>query len=104
MTIKIYFVEKSIPFNINDLNNNYIGGAEKILIADLFDKDNYKLLDTYGWINYKLGNYNKALDYINKSLFIKRDSMALEHLIKVLKITNKSNQIEEIQSDFFDSK
>ena len=68
------------------------------------DKDNYKLLDTYGWINYKLGNYNKALDYINKSLFIKRDSMALEHLIEVLKITNKSNQIEEIQSDFFDSK
>jgi len=68
------------------------------------DKDNYKLLDTYGWINYKLGDYNKALDYINKSLFIKRDSMVLEHLIEVLKITNKFNQIEEIQSDFFDSK
>ena len=28
----IYFVEKSIPFNSNDLNSNFIGGTEKVLI------------------------------------------------------------------------
>ena len=29
---KIYFVEKSIPFNANDLNLSLVGGIEKILI------------------------------------------------------------------------
>ena len=68
------------------------------------DNNNPKLLDTYGWINYKLENYNLALEYVNKSLSIERDSIALEHLIEILKTTNKSNQIKEIQSNFFDSK
>ena len=68
------------------------------------EDNNSKLLDTYGWINYRLGDYNRALEYTNKSLSINRDSTVLNHLIEILKITNKSNKIEEIQSNFLDSK
>ena len=106
------------PNNINFLNDysliiadrensnreelNY--ATELIKYGFNIDNNNSKLLDTYGWLNYKLGNYDIALEYINKSLSIERDSTTLEHLIEILKITNKSNQIEEIQSNFFDSK
>ena len=106
------------PNNINFLNdfsiiiaNRENSNKEELIYAIglieyglNLDNNNYELLDTYGWINYKLENYNIALEYVNKSLSIKRDSIALEHLIEILKTTNQSNQIKEIQSNFFDSK
>ena len=106
------------PNNINFLNdfsiiiaNRENSNKEELIYAIglieyglNLDNNNYELLDTYGWINYKLENYNTALEYVNKSLSIKRDSIALEHLIEILKTTNQSNQIKEIQSNFFDSK
>ena len=106
------------PNNINFLNdfsiiiaNRENSNKEELIYAIglieyglNLDNNNYELLDTYGWINYKLENYNLALEYVNKSLSIERDSIALEHLIEILKTTNKSNQIKEIQSNFFDSK
>ena len=104
--------------NINFLNdfsfiiaNREISNKEELIYAIklieyglAIENNNPKLLDTYGWLNYKLEKYNIALEYINKSLSIKRDSIALEHLIETLKITNKTNKVDEIQSNFFDSK
>ena len=49
------------------------------------DNNNPKLLDIYGWINYKLENYNLALEYVNKSLSIERDGCASSGLSIVCK-------------------
>ena len=49
------------------------------------DNNNPELLDTYGWINYKLENYNLALEYVNKSLSIERDGCASSGLSIVCK-------------------
>ena len=45
------------------------------------DPENGAFLDTIGWVYFKIGNYDKALEYIKKSVAI-RDSSAevLEHL------------------------
>jgi glycosyltransferase involved in cell wall biosynthesis len=43
--MKIYFLEKSIPFNANDLDKNTIGGSEKTLINISKELAKYKELD-----------------------------------------------------------
>ena len=51
---KIYFIEKSIPFNANDLNLSLISGTEKILIniSNELAKDN----------NLKIKVFNKNIN------------------------------------------
>jgi tetratricopeptide (TPR) repeat protein len=49
------------------------------------------LLDNYGWINYKLGNFDLALQYVNQSLSIKKNQNVLNHLIEILKNNENNN-------------
>ena len=46
MSKSIYFIEKSYPFNTNDLSSSFIGGSEKTLInisSELAKKKNLKI-------------------------------------------------------------
>ena len=42
---KIYFIEKSIPFNCSDINESFISGSEKTLINISNQLGNFKKLD-----------------------------------------------------------
>ena len=45
------------------------------------DPENPSYLDTYGWIFYKLGDYDKAKDYIEKAItFDRGNAVLLDHL------------------------
>ena len=89
-----FFYERGLKLSPNDplINNNYayslsVRGIQlqraltMIQIAISADSDNSSYLDTYGWILYKLGNYNDALEYILK-VIQKKDATAevFEHL------------------------
>ena len=72
--MKIFFLEKSIPFNSLDLNSNKIGGAEKILINITNELAKYKnmqikvfnnvekkyLINDVEWVN--INNYNHRIE------------------------------------------
>lgn len=91
----LYFYERALRIDPDDplTNNNYAyylseqeGGnlkkaklmSEKSLEAE---PDNSAYLDTYGWIQYKLGNYELALEFILKSIDTgKASAEVFEHL------------------------
>ncbi|GAB5465002.1 MAG: tetratricopeptide repeat protein [Candidatus Kapaibacteriales bacterium] len=85
---KAYAMQPDNPL----LNNNYAyhlsnyGGdlerAERMARYALsIDKDNPSYLDTYAWIQYRLGKYEIALEYLNKALAVDDTSAELyEHL------------------------
>lgn len=89
-----YFYEKGYNIDPDNplLNNNYAyhlavtGGnldkAERMSRYALSrDPENISYLDTYGWIHYKLGNYNLALENLEKALELGEPSAeVLEHL------------------------
>jgi len=57
------------------------------------EPDNYAFLDTYGWICYKLGNYQDAIDYLKKSLSLAQENPeTLEHLGTVYKDMGKDDE------------
>lgn len=87
------------------INNNYAyslserdleldRALEMIEIAMAADSSNSSYLDTYGWIFFKLGNYDKAYFYIKKAIDMGGDENAilLEHLGDVLFMQGKKEE------------
>lgn len=87
------------------INNNYAYSLSErdlqldrallmIEIAMTADSSNSSYLDTYGWIFYKLGEYDKAFFYINKAIEIDGEDNAvlLEHLGDVLYMQGRKEE------------
>jgi tetratricopeptide (TPR) repeat protein len=84
------------------INNNYAyslserdleleRSLEMIEIAMAADSSNSSYLDTYGWIFFKLGDYDKAYYYIKKAIDVdgENNAVLLEHLGDVLFMQGK---------------
>lgn len=97
---KAYSIDPDNPL----LNNNYAyhlavyGGnldrAERMSRYALSrDPDNISYLDTYGWIHYKLGNFNLALQNLERALELGIPSAeVLEHIGDVYMALNKKSK------------
>ncbi|MGB5531424.1 MAG: tetratricopeptide repeat protein, partial [Ignavibacteriaceae bacterium] len=90
------------------INNNYAyslserdlqldRALEMIKIAIEADSTNSSYLDTYGWIFFKIGEYDKAYYYIKKAIDTDGENNAevLEHLGDVLYMQGKKNEAVE---------
>ena len=92
----IYFLENSIPFNGEDLNNEKISGTEKILInisnelgkiqninVKVFNKTTKKtIINNVSWIN-----INSCSEYKNPDILISFSDMNLFKFFKCKKIS-----------------
>jgi len=87
------------------INNNYAyslserdleieRALEMIEIAMAADSSNSSYLDTYGWIFFKLGDYNKAYYYIKKAIDVdgENNAVLLEHLGDVMFMQGKKEE------------
>jgi tetratricopeptide (TPR) repeat protein len=105
-----HYYEKALMIDPNDplANNNYAyslsdrginleQALEMINIALESQPDNTSFLDTYGWIQYKLGNKEKAIEYIEKAAAAK-DATAevFEHLGEIY--LTKGNEKKAIEA------
>jgi tetratricopeptide (TPR) repeat protein len=89
------------------INNNYAyslserdleldRALEMIEIAMAADSSNSSYLDTYGWIFFKRGDYDKAYYYIKKAIDVSdTNAVLLEHLGDVLYMQGKKDQALE---------
>ena len=68
------------------------------------EPNNYQLMDTYGWINYKLGNYEIALEYIRKSLTINKKTVTLKHLVEILKNMKEFDEANKVELQILNDK
>ncbi len=61
---------------------------------------NPSYLDTYGWIQYRLGNYDLALEYLNKALTLGGSSAeVLEHLGEIYLKKGNSEKAKSVWND-----
>jgi tetratricopeptide (TPR) repeat protein len=89
------------------INNNYAyslserdleldRALEMIEIAMAADSSNSSYLDTYGWIFFKRGDYDKAYYYIKKAIDVSdTNAVLMEHLGDVLYMQGKKDQALE---------
>lgn len=54
------------------------------------------ILDSMGWVHYRMGNHNEAIDYLQRALNIRDDAEIAAHLGEVLWVTGEKERAREI--------
>jgi len=83
-------------FTLADLTDRYkeayslIEAALKLKPGDPF------ILDSMGWVEYRMGNYSAAEDYLRRALTKRNDSEIASHLVEVLQAAGKARQARKV--------
>ncbi|HDL89589.1 MAG TPA: tetratricopeptide repeat protein, partial [Thermodesulforhabdus norvegica] len=97
---KILKIEPANPEALNYIGYTYadmnihLKEAEQLIKEALESrpKDGY-ILDSMAWVYYRMGNYSKALDYIQKALeFVSDDPIITEHAGDIYKAVGKTKE------------
>ncbi|WP_029406837.1 tetratricopeptide repeat protein [Thiomicrorhabdus sp. Milos-T2] len=62
--------------------------------------NSYYILDSMGWYYYQLGEYNQALEYLNKAFKVKADDEVLIHLITAYWQDNQINRAKSLWQNY----
>ena len=93
---------------LSNYSNNYKKAFKLIKKAIKLDPDNPAIIDSYGWILYRMGKYEEAEQELNRAYQLYKDPELAFHLIKVLLKTNKKERAKNIFTEarvlFMDNK
>ena len=93
---------------LTNYSSNYKKAYKLIKKAIKLDPDNPAIIDSYGWILYRMGKYEEAEEELNKAYQLYKDPEIAFHLIKVLLKTNKKERAKNIFTEarvlFMDNK
>ncbi|MEO0368662.1 MAG: tetratricopeptide repeat protein, partial [Pseudomonadota bacterium] len=83
-------------YTLADQTERYME-AEKMILAALEQKPNSAhILDSYGWVQYKLGDNEQALDYLQKASELSDEPEILVHLGEVLWVMGELDEAKKI--------
>ncbi len=89
-------LNNNYAYSLSERGKNLPQALAMSKIAIKFDSTNSSYLDTYGWILYKMGNYEEALKYITKAVEYSEDSAEVyEHLGEILIMLNRKEEAVE---------
>ena len=93
---------------LTNYSNNYKKAYKLIKKAMKFDPDNPAIIDSYGWILYRMGKYEEAEEELNRAYQLYKDPEIASHLIKALLKTNQKEKAKNLYTEsrllFFDNK
>jgi tetratricopeptide (TPR) repeat protein len=94
----------ALGYSLADLTDRYQEAYELIKKAMELRPDDYYILDSLGWVLYKMGKYNEALTYLRQAQTKQNDPEVAAHLGEVLWVSGKPDQAKQIwkkaQEDF----
>jgi Tfp pilus assembly protein PilF len=85
-----------LGYTYADLGKNLDEAERLILEAMKYKPDDGYITDSLGWVYYKKGEYEKALEYLQKAIgIVPDDPIMLEHLGDAyLKLNDKTNALK----------
>ena len=86
----------ALGYYLADSTTRYEEAEKYIKRALELKGDNHFILDSYGWLQFRLGNYDEALSYIRRALEIQPDTEISAHLGEVLWVTGKRGEARRI--------
>jgi len=90
------FAYNALGYSYADRNINLADAKKYIEIALSISPNNHYIMDSMGWLHYRLGNIEIALQFIEKAYKIQEDPEIAAHLGEVLWKLGKLKQAEEI--------
>jgi len=86
----------ALGYTLADQTNRYQDALKYILKAHQLKPDNPAILDSMGWVYYRLGKYQEALKYLHKAAVANPDAEIAAHLGEVLWALGNHNQAREV--------
>jgi len=74
----------ALGYSLADRTTRYDEALKLIQRALELRPDSFFILDSMGWVNYRLGHYQEAVNYLRRALDMSSDSEVAAHLTEVL--------------------
>ena len=92
----------ALGYTLADRTDRYQEALELLQRALELLPDDPAVLDSMGWVKYRLGDHQAALEYLRKAFEINQDPEIVSHYSEVLWETNQHEQARKIWQDAFD--
>ncbi|MFQ5488289.1 MAG: tetratricopeptide repeat protein [Gammaproteobacteria bacterium] len=86
----------ALGYTLADRTDRYEEAYGYIKRALALRPDNNAILDSMGWVLYRMGNYEEAIQYLRRSLKLKMDDEVAAHLGEVLWVSGRHKEALEI--------
>jgi tetratricopeptide (TPR) repeat protein len=86
----------ALGYSLADHTHRYKEAFGYIQRALELKPDNYFVLDSMGWVHYRLGHYQEAVNYLRRALDASSDSEVAAHLTEVLWVMGDKQAAREV--------
>lgn len=86
----------AMGYTLADQTDRYIEALGYIRRAIALKPDDYYILDSMGWVQYRLGNYESALKYLRQALEKQQDVDIASHLGEVLWVSGEHDEARRV--------
>ncbi len=88
----------ALGYTLADRTARHQEALELLQQAVALKPDDPFVLDSFGWVYYRLGNHTEAIKHLRHALEIRNDAEIAAHLGEVLWVTGKRNEAESVWS------
>ncbi|HHH36873.1 MAG TPA: tetratricopeptide repeat protein [Gammaproteobacteria bacterium] len=89
----------ALGYTLADRTDRYEEAYGYIKRALELKPDNNAILDSMGWVLYRMGNYEEAIKYLRQSLRLKMDDEVAAHLGEVLWVSGRHQEALQVWND-----
>lgn len=82
----------ALGYTLADRTNRYSEALSYIQRAMTLDPKDAAIIDSMGWVQFRLGNHNEAINYLRQALELTQDSEVAAHLGEVLFAAGKKDE------------
>jgi tetratricopeptide (TPR) repeat protein len=86
----------ALGYSLADKTTRYVEAETYLLHALRVKPDEAVILDSYGWLKYKMGNHQVALDYLQKAYDKQPENEIAAHLAEVLWVSGKQEEARKL--------
>ncbi len=89
----------ALGYSLADKTTRYAEAETYLHHALRIKPEEAVILDSYGWLKYKMGNYQAALDYLQKAYDKQPENEIAAHLAEVLWVSGKKEEAQKLIMD-----
>ncbi|WP_239649597.1 tetratricopeptide repeat protein [Methylocucumis oryzae] len=86
----------ALGYSLADKTTRYADAEKYLRRALALQPDEAVILDSYGWLQYKLGRHQQALDYLQRAYSKQQENEIAAHIAEVLWVLGKKEQALKI--------
>jgi tetratricopeptide (TPR) repeat protein len=86
----------ALGYSLADKTTRYAEAETYLQHALRLKPDEAVILDSYGWLKYKMGNYQAALDYLQKAYNKQPENEIAAHIAEVLWVSGKKDEARKL--------